>query len=333
MRDIEEIKKDPRLRNIQSGIDGFKCDIHIGGWDGSFILSTGAGFEHVSVSPYAKRITPSWNDMCAIKDMVWNDDEAVIQIHPAKENYVNNIENCLHLWRCIYKETPLPPSCLVGIREGQTIEEFKKEVKEAYEIADRYNKNKKRKWADIKGYEGIYQISNFGEVKSLARYDGNNIFREEIYMKPILSCKGYCVVTLRKNGEEKQKFIHRLVAQAFIPNPNNYPMINHKDEDKTNNFVDNLEWCDVTYNNNYGTRLSKVTKKLGHPVIAKNVLTGEEEFFYSINMALNKLNMSRNQHIIDVIKGKRKTCCNRVWRYASEQEIREAYEMAGEVYE
>ena len=135
MRNMEEIKKDPRLRNIQSGMDGFKCDIHIGGWDGSFIFSAGAGWEHASVRPYVKRIVPDWSVMCQIKEMIWKDDEAVIQIHPPKEQYVNNAPNCLHLWRCTYKDMVLPPSVLVGVREGMTQADFNREIREAYEIA------------------------------------------------------------------------------------------------------------------------------------------------------------------------------------------------------
>lgn len=135
MRKTEEILNNPIIRNIRLGSDGGAATLHIGGWDGSVIWSWDCGFEHVSVAPFAKRITPSWDDMCKVKEIFWNDDEAVIQIHTKKADYVNNVENCLHLWRCTYKETPLPPSCLVGIREGQTQEEFNREVREAYEIA------------------------------------------------------------------------------------------------------------------------------------------------------------------------------------------------------
>ena len=135
MRKLEEILKDPRLRNIVKGIDGFKADIHIGGWDGSFIFSFGGGWEHCSVSPYVKRITPDWETMCKIKEMCWKDDETVIQIHPPKDMYVNNMPNCLHLWRCYYKEMVTPPSCFVGIRKGQTRAELTKEIKEAYKLA------------------------------------------------------------------------------------------------------------------------------------------------------------------------------------------------------
>ena len=132
---IEEIKASPRLRNIFISMDGGSADIHIDGWDGSIIWSTGAGWEHVSVSPYRKNVIPSWESMCSIKDIFWNDDEAVIQIHPKKTENVNNMSNCLHLWRCTYKEMILPPSCLVGIRKGQTMAEMEQEVKEAYALA------------------------------------------------------------------------------------------------------------------------------------------------------------------------------------------------------
>ena len=135
MRDIKEISKDRRLRNIESGFDGFRADIHIGGWDGSVIYSHGAGWEHVSVRPYAGRITPSWEDMCKVKEMFWNDDEAVIQVHPVKADYVNNVPNCLHLWRCTYRDMVLPPSILVGIRDGQTQSEITREIEDAYKMA------------------------------------------------------------------------------------------------------------------------------------------------------------------------------------------------------
>ena len=135
MRELEEIKKNPKLRNVKSYPDGVHGDVRMGGWDGSVICSWGAGWEHVSVSPYLKRIMPSWQDMCQLKNIFWKDDEAVIQVHPAKEDYVDNMPNCLHLWRCTYKEMVLPPSCFVGIKKGQTQAELLKEIKKAYEMA------------------------------------------------------------------------------------------------------------------------------------------------------------------------------------------------------
>ena len=97
-------------------------------------------------------------------------------------------------------------------------------------------------WKDIKGYEGLYQISNFGNIKSL---------RTNKLVKAFKNTKGYCQVSLWNNNVKKMFVVHRLVAQEFIPNPNNLLQVNHKDEDKKNNNVDNLEWCSVKYNCNY----------------------------------------------------------------------------------
>lgn len=135
MKSIEELKAETRLHIGQVSNDGLSGEISLPLWRGTFICSTGAGWEHVSVSPYQHRITPSWDDMCRIKDVFWHDTEAVIQIHPPKKEYVNNMRNCLHLWRCTYKDMVLPPSILVGIRDGQTQAEAMREIKEAYRIA------------------------------------------------------------------------------------------------------------------------------------------------------------------------------------------------------
>lgn len=115
----------------------------------------------------------------------------------------------------------------------------------------------KEMWRPIKGYEGLYEISNQGRVKSLTRYCMSFGYRKtllkEKIMKPSRSPSGYFQVGLSKNGKRRHFFIHRLVATTFISNPNNYLCINHKDEVKTNNCVNNLEWCTTKYNNNYGT--------------------------------------------------------------------------------
>lgn len=103
-------------------------------------------------------------------------------------------------------------------------------------------------WKDVPRYEGLYQVSNLGRVKTLHYHRGN----KEKILSPGLRC-GYLLVNLCKNGKVKQYSVHRLVAEAFIENPENLPIINHKDEDKTNNSIFNLEWCDNTYNIRYST--------------------------------------------------------------------------------
>lgn len=111
-------------------------------------------------------------------------------------------------------------------------------------------------WKDIIGYEGLYQISNLGRVKSLERVtiskNGKRYTCQELCLR-FGNIKGYKFVVLRKGCKSYQVLVHRLVAQAFIPNPDSLPEVNHKDENKSNNHVDNLEWCTHKYNSNYGT--------------------------------------------------------------------------------
>jgi len=110
-------------------------------------------------------------------------------------------------------------------------------------------------WKDINGYEGYYQISNKGNVRSLNRYikydDGRVRFHKGKNMKPHPSSSGYLCIKLSKNGLFYHTFLHRLIAEAFIENPNNLPIINHKDENPSNNSIENLEWCTYEYNNSY----------------------------------------------------------------------------------
>ena len=110
-------------------------------------------------------------------------------------------------------------------------------------------------WKDVDGYIGFYKISNLGRLKSLYRKD-------EIIIKPHIYKNGYCRVRLwnRDTRKFKDTYIHRLVAKAFLENPNNLPEINHKDENKQNNQTDNLEWCDRKYNCNYGNIKIKLAK-------------------------------------------------------------------------
>ena len=104
-------------------------------------------------------------------------------------------------------------------------------------------------WRDIPNYEGLYQVSNMGRVKSIRYMYGN--YREKILSQFLNNKNGYLQLNLWKEGKIKTCYVHRLVGNAFIENPNNLPCFNHKDEDKTNNCVDNLEPCDHKYNLNY----------------------------------------------------------------------------------
>lgn len=131
MKTLEEIKKCKRLLIIEEAGDGFSGIIHMPTWEGTIVCSWDF-WDHVSVSPRKKRIVPDWDSMCMIKDIFFKEDEAVIQIHPPKNQYVNNKENCLHLWRWNEGEMILPPSFMVGYRVGQTESELREEIRQYY---------------------------------------------------------------------------------------------------------------------------------------------------------------------------------------------------------
>ena len=106
---------------------------------------------------------------------------------------------------------------------------------------------------DIKGFEGIYAVTSCGRVWS---------YRKNKFLKPGDNGKGYLFVGLCKNGKRYQILVHRLVSEAYIPNPNNLSEVNHKDEIKSHNWINNLEWCDHKYNINYGTLIEKISTKI-----------------------------------------------------------------------
>ena len=174
----------------------------------------------------------------------------------------------------------------------------------------------------IKDYEGLYSVTKEGCVYS--HITGK-------FLKPNKMKTGYLSVELWKNRTNKRVLIHRLVAQAFIPNPNNYPQVNHKDEDKQNNSVENLEWCTSKYNLNYGnTQLRKSTnRKITDKVRSagrRNALlkskpvlqfskTGEFIAHYESAMHAERVLGVRHTHVSEVCLGKRKTANGYKWKY------------------
>lgn len=160
-------------------------------------------------------------------------------------------------------------------------------------------------WKDIEGYNGKYQVSNLGRVKSLKG--------SEKILKPRVSNTGYKYVNLCIQGKSKTLKIHRLVAQAFLPNPEGLPQVNHKDEDKLNNNVDNLEWCTREYNCNYGTRNKRIASTGGIKVIC--IETG---IAYDSILEAKRCTGINNTDIAEVCKGIRKTAGGFHWRYMSQ---------------
>lgn len=168
------------------------------------------------------------------------------------------------------------------------------------------NKEEIEVWKDIQGYEGLYQISNLGRVKSLK-------FGKERIMKQTINTWGYPSLTLYDKNKCKTHTIHKLVAQAFIPNPQNLFQINHKDENKQNNNVSNLEWCTQKYNINYGTRNERISK----PIIQFSKDGKFIKEWQSITQASKELNINC-PHICDCCNGKRNFCGGFKWMYMEE---------------
>lgn len=130
-------------------------------------------------------------------------------------------------------------------------------------------------WRDVVGYEGYYMVSNMGRIATLSHtvdfisiYDGVEVkktFKAKQCLRKLHQGKhGYMECTLRDSKRTKLMKVHRIVAEAFIPNPQSLPSVNHKDEDKTNNKVENLEWCTCLYNANYGTRNKRLKTSLSN---------------------------------------------------------------------
>lgn len=151
-------------------------------------------------------------------------------------------------------------------------------------------------WKDIEEYEDLYQVSNLGRVKSL--------YTNKI-LKGCNQTSGYLGVNLSKNSVAYTKSVHRLVAQAFIPNSENKSDVNHIDENKSNNNVNNLQWSTRTENINYGTRNKRVSKSNSIPIITINLKTNESTEFYGINECARQLSLDSG-NICKALKGRLK---------------------------
>ena len=181
-------------------------------------------------------------------------------------------------------------------------------------------------WKNIEGYEGLYQVSNLGNVKSLKFGPRNHAkqWDEKLLKIGITNC-GYCKVQLHKDGRSQMKYVHRLVAEAFLPNPQNKPQINHIDGDKTNNLLSNLEWCSPGENQSHaiakGLRsLSPMVGKHGdkNPLsrsIIQCDLSGKPiRRWASISDAAEALGVNRSS-ISNCLNGRHKTSCGFKWEY------------------
>jgi len=202
-------------------------------------------------------------------------------------------------------------------------------------------------WKDVENYEGLYQVSTCGKVKSLKRLDSVGRRINEKILKPAIRSDGYLVVVLYRAGDGKQFPVHRLVAIAFIPNPKNLPEVNHKDEDKCNPHVKNLEWMSHRANSNYGTaRLRSVANTdwerrtaninwaktvLKHDYVAIGKKNGKpiRQFskhdelimeFDGARQASRKLNIA-HQSITACCKGRKRSAGGFIWRYREESQL------------
>lgn len=164
-------------------------------------------------------------------------------------------------------------------------------------------------WKDIEGYEGLYQVSNLGRVKNI---------KLNVFMKTFKN-KGYHQIQLSNGGKIKTKLVHRLVALAFIQNPENKPQVNHIDENKNNNVVDNLEWVTPKENANHGTRNERIGLASGRTrskaLIAINVDSGDIIEFKSSAECAEKLRVSQG-NVTRTLKGRTKTVGGYYVKYA-----------------
>ena len=162
-------------------------------------------------------------------------------------------------------------------------------------------------WKDIKGYEGLYQVSSYGNIKSMPNRSNHKV---EKIIKTTVHRKGYVKVRLCKEGKIKTCLVHRVVAEAFIPNPNNLLQVNHINEIKTDNNISNLEWCTPKYNAQYGNRSNWVKKKeIQYSLDGKLIKS-----YNSIREASDETSEHR-ECISSCCHKRQKTAGNFIWRF------------------
>ena len=177
-------------------------------------------------------------------------------------------------------------------------------------------------YAPIKGFDGLYEVSTWGNVRSLDRWitykNGRKHFCKGKVLKLDYNNYGYLRVYLFKDGKRTNFLVHRLVAKAFVPNPDNLPLVNHKDEVKDNNYPYNLEWCTDEYNTNYGTRNERVAKSNTNGKLSKKVYQYDLKGNL-VNIWPSTMDCGRNGYDSKTISacclGKLKTHQNFIWSY------------------
>ena len=170
-------------------------------------------------------------------------------------------------------------------------------------------RNNKEIWKDIPNYEGLYQVSNLGRVKSLPKKDGFVYLEKERILKPLI-VNGRNRVVLCKNKKKKNYYIYQLVAKTFIPNPNNYPIINHINGIPNDDAKDNLEWCTYKHNSIHAVNNNLIK----HYKIAQYSLNGELIKIYNSRHEIKNIDQSS---ITRCCNGKRKTAGGYKWKYVN----------------